>query len=194
MQDMPMMPHFGGGRRRERGREEGKPPRRERSLAEISVTVWLTPENASFQVKNGLLYMQLEGEEQRVTLCRQFPMDMLWEFISVMNEEEQELGIIRSLEVFGEDTRQLLTSELEKRYYVQRIKRILSVKEQFGFSYWRVQTEEGEIRFTLRDTFRSISSVNKSRVFFSDVQGNRFEVERIEDLDPKSRRKLELYL
>ena len=194
MREMPMIPHSGGGRRGGRGSGEGRPPRRERSLAEISVTVWLTPENASFQLKNGLLYMQLDGKEQRVALCRQFPMDMLWEFISVLNEEEQELGIIRALSSFEEDTRGLLESELEKRYYIQRIKRILSVKEQFGFSYWRVQTEEGEVRFTLRDTFRSISSVNKSRVFFSDVQGNRFEVERIEDLDPKSRRKLELYL
>jgi len=172
---------------------EGGAPRRERSLEEISATLWLTPENASFSFQKGLLYATVNEKTQRVTLCRQFPMDMLWEFISVMDDEEHELGIIRSIDLFGE-AGALLREELERRYYVRRIQSILAVKEQFGFSHWRVMTNEGEVRFTLKDTFQSISTVNGSRVQFTDMQGNRFEVESLEELDVKSRRRLELYL
>ena len=185
-------PHFGssfdGGERRRR------PQREERSLAEISVTVWLTPENAEFSLKNGLLYLTLNGERHRVTLFRQFPFDLLWEYISVLDEEERELGIVRELSAFPEDVRTLLEGELKKRYYTVTVTQILSVKESFGFSFWRVMTTEGEWKFTLRDTMKSISSVNGSRVFFSDVNGNRFEIPDMSALDAKSRKSLELYV
>ena len=133
-------------------------------------------------------------KEQRVTLRRQFPMDMLWEYVSVMDEEEHEVGILRELTSFAEETQALLRAELEKRYYTQRITAILSAKERYGFSYWRVRTDDGELRFTLRDTMRSISTTDGIRVFFSDIQGNRFEVEDVRKLDAASRRKLELYV
>ena len=163
-------------------------------MAEISVTVWLTPETASFSLRNGLLYLTLNGEERRVTLFRQFPFDLLWEYISVLDEDEHELGIIRSLELFEGDTKALLERELQKRYYTVTVTKILSVKERYGFSYWRVQTVEGETKFTLRDTLKSIHSVNGSRVIFTDVNGNRFDIPDLSALDAKSRRSLELYL
>ena len=177
-----------------RGGKEGGPRRRERTLAEISVTVWLTPENASFQMKNGLLYATVDEKEQRVTLCRQFPMDMPWEYVSVLNEEEHEIGIVRSLSLFADGAEELLRAELERRYYARRIRAIHSVKERYGFSYWRVTSDEGELRFTLQDTFRSITTVNGNRVFFTDIHGNRYEVEDLQSMDAKSRRKLELYV
>ena len=185
-------PHFAPPFDRGEGRR--RPPRAERSLAEISVTVWLTPENAEFSLENGLLYLTLNGERHRVTLFRQFPFDLLWEYISVLDEDERELGIVRDIAVFAEDTRALLERELKKRYYTVTVTKILSVKERFGFSYWRVTTTEGEWKFTLRDTMKSISSVNGRRVFFTDVNGNRFEIPDMSALDPKSRKSLELYV
>ena len=47
---------------------------------------------------------------------------------------------------------------------------------------------------TLKDTSKSISTVNQVRIFFTDVNGNRYEIEDIQALDPKSRRCLELYI
>lgn len=168
--------------------------RKVRTLAEISVTVWLTPENASFSMKNGFLYMTLDGVEQRVALCREFPFELLWEFISVLDEEQNELGIIRNIELFEGETREMLVTELRRRYYSPEIKRILSMKERYGFSYWKVETEEGEVSFTLHDTFRSIIRVGEHRAILFDVNGNRFEIPDVRALDRKSLKKVELYL
>lgn len=176
------------------GQGHGMHGGRERTLAEISVTVWLTPENASFSQKNGLLYLTVQEKEQRVTLCRQFPFDMSFEYISVLDEDSCELGIIRNTEIFEGNGRDLIEDELKKRYYAPTVLRVLSVKERFGFSYWQVETPEGKVKFTLRDTFRSIFSVNGKRVIFTDVDGNRFEIPDADVLDAKSRRRLELYL
>ncbi len=176
------------------GAGERHAPKKERTLAEISVTVWLTPENASFACKNGFLYIQYGETEQRAFLCRQFPFDKLWEFISVMDEDQCEIGIIRDVAVFDEDEKALLCEELKRRYYAPIIQSIVSMKERYGFSYWRVKTEEGEVRFTLHDTFRSIIRAGERRVIILDVDGNRFEIPDVEALDKKSYKKIEMYL
>ena len=183
--------HFPPRHERGSGHRNRRP---ERSLAEISVTVWLSPENASFTTRNGLLYATVNGEEKRVTLFRQFPFDLLWEYISVLDEETNEVGIIRNISFFDEETRALLEKELKKRYYTVIVTALLSVKERFGSSYWQVRTDDGVVKFTLRDTMRSISSVNGTRVFFTDVDGNRYEIPDLSVLDAKSRKSLELYI
>lgn len=172
--------------------EERKRPKR--TLADLAVTVWLTPENASFFVKNNFLYLRQGEEEQRVFLCRQFPFELQWEFISVMNAEEQEIGIIRNVELFDEENCALLKEELRRRYYSPVIDKIYSLKERYGFSYWKVHTTEGDMSFTLRDTFRSIIHAGGDRVVIMDVNGNRFEIPDVKSIDKKSYKKIELYL
>ncbi|MBE6552851.1 MAG: DUF1854 domain-containing protein [Ruminococcaceae bacterium] len=173
------------------GRHEKK---QERTLAEISVTNWLTPENASFFMKNGFLYIKHDAKEQRAFLCRQFPFELLWEFISVLDDSQQEIGIIRRLDDFTDEARDMIANELKRRYYAPVIKSILQVKERYGFSYWKVKTEEGDVSFTLHDTFRSIIRSGDRRLILLDVDGNRFEIPDAEALDRKSYKKIELYL
>lgn len=165
-----------------------------RTLAELSVTVWLTPQNARFFIQNNFLYVEHEGVAQRAFLCRQFPFELQWEFISVMNEDSEEIGIIRDVFAFEGDAGALLKNELEKRYYTPVIERIYSVKERYGFSYWKVHTGEGEVQFTLRDTYRSIIHAGGNRILLLDVNGNRFEIPDTSALDRKSYKKIELYL
>jgi hypothetical protein len=165
-----------------------------RTLAEISVTVWLTPTNASFYLKNDFLHIKTEGYEGRAFLCRQFPFELEWEFISVMNEDKEEVGIIRSLSLFEGEMGEMLTEELKRRYYAPVIDRIYSIKERYGFSYWKVHTADGNVSFTLHDTYRSIIHASDDRVLLLDVDGNRFVIPSVEQLDRKSYKKIELYL
>ena len=188
MNHHPPMPPRG-----ERGEGRGK-AHKERTLEQISVTVWLTPDNASFSMKNGFLYITCNGIEQRAFLCRQFPFELLWEFISVLDEEQCEIGIIRNISLFADEAHKLLTDELNRRYYSPVIRKIHSMKERYGFSYWKVQTDEGEVSFTLHDTYRSIIRAGGGRVILLDVDGNRFEIPDVEALDRRSYKKIELYL
>ena len=179
--------------------EGDRPPRKggaghERTLAEISVTVWLTPENAVFFSKNGFLYIRYQEKEQRVRLCRQFPFERLWEYISVLDEEQCEIGIVRDIALFEGAGKELLQTELEHRYYSPVILSIKSVKERYGFSYWKVTTADGEVSFTLHDTYRSIVRAGERRIILLDVDGNRFQIPDVEALDRKSYKKIDLYL
>lgn len=165
-----------------------------KTLAEISVTNWLTCENASFHFENGFLYLRQADRNLRVTLCRAFPFELKWELISVMDEEENEVGLIRKIEDFEGESKENLLIELKRRYYTSKITRILHMKERYGFSFWKVQTEEGEVNFVLRDTYKSILRVGENSVLMLDVDGNRFEIPDWNRLDRKSCKKLELYL
>ena len=174
--------------------EENGAEKKTRTLAELSVTVWLTPENASFSFQNNFLYIKYGEIETRAFLCRQFPFELQWEFLSVMNEDSEEIGIIRDVSLFEGEVGAMLKNELERRYYAPVIKQILNVKERYGFSYWKVHTGEGEVNFTLRDTYRSIIHAGGNRILLLDVNGNRFEIPDTSLLDRKSYKKIELYL
>ncbi|MCI8388003.1 MAG: DUF1854 domain-containing protein [Clostridiales bacterium] len=151
-----------------------------------------TPENKN--LPDG----KVEKILDRIFLSRAFPFDMPYEYISVLDKDKKEVGFIRSLDDFDEPEKQLLMQELKTKYYTPVIKRILSVKERYGFSYWKTECEFGEKSFTLQDTFRSIIKSQRpdggERIFILDVDGNRYEIPSIEDLDRQSYKKIELYL
>jgi hypothetical protein len=138
------------------------------------------------------------GEEKvydRVFLHTAFPFELLWEYISVLDTDQIEAGIIFDLESFDEDTKTLLKNELERKYYEPRIKTIVSLKERYGFSYWEVVCTDGRsVKFTMQDTFKNIIRVGEDRAILLDVDGNRFVIESIMELDKKSHKKIELYM
>ena len=140
----------------------------------------------------------IEKVAERIFLSRAFPFDMPYEYISVLDKDKKEIGFIRSLDDFDEPAKTQLIRELETKYYTPVIKKILSVKERYGFSYWKTECEFGEKSFTLQDTFRSIIKSPRDdgteRIFILDVDGNRYEIPDVEALDRKSYKKIELYL
>ena len=159
-------------------------------------SVQITKENAKFLMKNGFLYMccPKEAEPVRVLLHRDFPFEFPFAYISVMNTDSMELAFIKDISLFDGEEKEMLVRELERKYYSPKILKIHSVKERFGFSYWDVETQAGRVTFTLQDTFKSISHAGDNKLFFFDVDGNRFVIEDVEKLDRKSHKKIELYL
>lgn len=138
-----------------------------------------------------------EREEKtwdRVFLHRMFPFDDPLKYISVLDKDQNEIGIIGDIRNMAPEMRKLLEDELERKYYAPKIKAIKQVKERYGFSYWKVETDIGPIQFTLQDTYRSILRVTSTRIFIVDMNGNRYEVPDLMALDRKSYRMIELYL
>ncbi len=174
------------------------------SLENVAKIHYLTPDNAVFGVKNEFLTLRTditdeEGKTEpkdfdRVYLHRAFPFDDPFSYISVLDKEMKEIGFIKEIDLFPEETASLLKNELNRKYYSPKITRINNIKERFGFSYWKVETDAGEMSFTLQDTYRSILKVGGGRVFVIDMDGNRYEIPDVEQLDFASYRKLELYL
>lgn len=156
--------------------------------------------NTQFFMKNGFLSMTVTGDEgeqtyDRIFLHRAFPHELLWQYISVLGENSKEIGLIYDINDFGEETARLLQTELERKYYSPTVVTINSLKERYGFSYWKVTLSDGRsLDFTMQDTFRNIVRTGEDGAILLDVDGNRFVIESIAALDRKSYRRIELYL
>ena len=171
------------------------------SIKNVITINYLTPDNAEFYQCGDFIALKLknpEGETEdkgRVFLHRLFPYTELWTNVSVMNEAQEEIGIIADVTLFGNsEAYELIRRELEIKYFVPKINAILLLQEKFGFSNWKVVTDVGEVSFTVRDTYRSIIRIGESRMYILDNDGNRYEIEDFNKLDRKSYKKIELYI
>ena len=133
-------------------------------------------------------------EYDRVFLHRCFPNELTEEYISVLDRDNNEIGVIRNITDFPEDAQELLRKELVRKYHVTPIKAIRSVNEKYGYSYWKVKDGAGDREFTVRDTYRSITKISEDRISVTDVDGNRFEIPSLKALDPGSRKKIDMFL
>lgn len=158
---------------------------------------YITPENCKFKLTdNGFILAQVgsSNEWKRVFLSRIFPHDLPNDFISVSDEEQNEIGIIRSLDIYDEESREFMKKELERKYFSAKILKILNVEERFGNSTWTVETPQGMRIMTLKDTFKSIIRVSDDRAIVIDEDANRYEIESLASLDKASFRRIELFL
>jgi hypothetical protein len=136
-----------------------------------------------------------QGEEYaRVAVYRSFPLTRPEEFISVRDPQGKEIGIIEDLRSLPQEMQQLVREELERRYFTPSILRVLSVKDEFGYSYWEVETDRGARRFTMRNSHENVLTVGERELILIDVDGNRFAVPDIRSLPAAAYRQIESML
>ena len=116
------------------------------------------------------------------------------EYISVLNRDGREYGLILKISDLCEDAQNIIRNELDRKYLCPTIEKITSFKEKLEFGSWTVETDRGEMTFSTRDTYRSIARVGNGTLIITDVDGNRYRIDDIETLDRKSYKKIELYL
>lgn len=106
---------------------------------------------------------------------------------------EEELGILARLSDLSPESQDLLAAEVEKAYFVPRIRRILSITEAFGVRTWEVVTERGLRTFDITES-NQVRLLEPARLVIKDVDGNRYQIEDFRLLDGKSRQWLDLQL
>ncbi len=158
--------------------------------------IYITPENSNFyRCSGGFLGLKFNGEDlKRVSLSKAFPFSHSSCYISVKGKDNKEIGLIQDISAFSLETLSLFTEELERRYLLPLISRINSVKEEFGYAYWDVETDIGAKRFIIRKDNNSFIPLSENRVLVVDVDGNRFEIPDYTKLDSKSYRIIELMI
>ncbi|MBR4933290.1 MAG: DUF1854 domain-containing protein, partial [Clostridia bacterium] len=79
-------------------------------------------------------------------------------------------------------------------YYVCDLLSLISVKDRFGFSYWKAKSADADISFTIKDVHSSVRLDGHGNIMISDIDGNRYTLPPVEKLDAKSKKLIELYL
>ena len=179
-------------------------------LAEVT---YLTKENTRFYLTpNGFPAMEavlpprgddLEAEVSkipvkqdfgRVFFHRCFPFETPDEYISVLDKDGREYGMILRLSDLPISAQEIIRGELYRKYFCPVIEKITALKDKLGYSYWTVETDCGEMSFSTHDTYRNIARVGNGMLIVTDVDGNRYRINDVSKLDRKSFKKIELYL
>jgi len=157
-------------------------------------------EKAEFYVTpGGFTGLKYGGEDyKRVTFRRALPLGQPMDYISVADQENKEIGMIRSVSELGGEQRSIVTAELENRYYCPSVYEVKSVKDKLGYVYLELSVGKEDRRYdktcTVKDVSKNIRMLSDDRLIIFDVDGNRYIINSLAKLDKKSLNKLGPYM
>lgn len=169
-------------------------------------TIYLDPKKIRFGHEGeNLIFIDGDGTYYpRVTLRRSFPLSAENTFILVRTpdvEDEHghkagsELGVIADMNELSEENRHEMLRELSLFYFVPKIQRIHTIREEFGFLYWSVETDRGKKDFIMRDSITGqVRQVSPGRWLIIDINQTRYEVHNFAALDSLSQELLQKHL
>jgi uncharacterized protein DUF1854 len=149
---------------------------------------YLDPRKLRF-FRHGAALRLTVGEERsylKVTVVRAFPLSHPQRYLSVRAGDNKEVGVLVDGAELDEENRRLVAEELERRYVVPVIRRIVRIKERFGTVDWEVETNRGLCRFTTRNMREKVVQPSPGRYLLTDVDDNRYDVPDLAALDPAS--------
>ena len=123
----------------------------------------------------------------RVEAMCAFPLSHPREYIVLRDGSEKEIGVVRNLEELPEASAVLVREQLHRRYFLPRITQIYSITERFGSSVWELETDRGRCSVTTKQMNEAVAEIESGRYIITDVEGNRYEVQSLNDLDRDSR-------
>lgn len=159
---------------------------------------YITSENAVFtRTKGGFLALQM-GEKQydRVGVYLTFPLTNPEEFISIREADEKakEIGLIGKLTDLKKEEQEMIREQIRLRYFLPVIRKVLDVKDEYGYAYWHVQTDFGVCRFTTHMGGDAVVNLGEARYQITDIDGNRYELPDLYALSVLERKKLDLFI
>ena len=159
---------------------------------------FLTSENAAFRrTEGGFLALKFEEKDyERVGVYLTFPLTNPDEFISIREADEKakEIGIIRSIQDLGREEQEMIREQVRLRYFMPIIRKVLDVKDEYGYAYWQVTTDFGSCRFTTHMGGDAVVNLGEARYQVTDIDGNRYEIPDLYSLSVMERKKLDLFI
>ena len=106
----------------------------------------------------------------------------------------EEVGFIRNLGEVRRGDRRKLREALGRGYFIPSITRINELRYRFHVLYFDVETDRGPTKFELRDRTENLTVLGSGKLVAEDVDGNRYVVDDINALDPRSRALLDPHI
>lgn len=157
---------------------------------------FLSPEECRFfRNKNGFLTLSLNGKDKgRVKLSRSYPFSKPTEYICISDLEDNEIGILRDINLLDEESAKTAENELNTRYFCPSITEIKAIKEKMGHFYFETKIGDKAKNFTVKNITSNIRFIDDDTLLIFDMDGNRFIMPEFSKTDTKSKRLLEPYL
>jgi hypothetical protein len=188
--------------------EDGKPPVPAEGEEDGPATArqpegieWLDPSDHRF-VSGAHDRIELWSRDRRLAagifVVRTFPATHPEAYLSVRgwNEsgDEIELGMIRSLDDWGDDSRKVVLAALARRSLVRSINRVHQVTLAQGYLDFDVDTDVGRRQFTTRWTQGQVLDFGVDGKMLIDTEENRYIIPRVAALPKPDRERFLQYV
>ena len=122
---------------------------------------------------------------------RLFPHTNTLQYVTLLNNKEKEVALIKELKDLDKDSRKALEDCFTEYYMIPKISRVLHVEDKFGALKMTVMTDRGEISFRIRNRHSDIKMLHRNgRVLIRDSDDNRYVIDDYRQLDAHSRAQL----
>ena len=162
---------------------------------------YLDPEEVRvWRGEDGRVYCTIADELTVLTpmFIRSHPLSDVERYLSIRGVEPKErsvamgkeFGLLRDWHRLDPESHAIVEAELERRYLHPKVLAILSVREYSGAQVCEFDTDRGLREVTLRDVRDNVVYLGGSRVLITDAEGNRYDIEDADQLDPESQSRL----
>jgi ABC-type multidrug transport system ATPase subunit len=143
--------------------------------------------------RRGELQLVAAGETLRVHPVRCFPLTDPAVWISLVDERGREVTTVPELGSLPREQRSMIEAALDEREFVPAVTAIERIVVTPAHAQWHIATDRGRTCFALghEDHVRALT---KDRFVISDVNGMRYVVKDVNQLDARSRKLLARYL
>ncbi len=158
----------------------------------------MNKDNAVFSAtEGGYIALDFDGKHyDRVLVFRSFPFSDAELFLSVREStgRNAEIGIIKNINDMDEKAKEIILHDLKLRYFVPKIKNIRSVRIDHGYATFIVVTDYGNMKFIVRSSGDAVTRLSDKRIVFTDIDGNRYEIEDLDKLSAIEPRRIDVFL
>jgi hypothetical protein len=138
-------------------------------------------------------HVEIDGDRcvMNAQFKRAFPLSNPDTFISIQDQAEHEVAILESLDGLDKAQKDIILDELDRRYFTPAVDRIDDLKQDAGMWKFTVQTQRGPTEFYVRNWRDSAHEATPGRWQINSVDGLRFEIRQVHELDERSQTLLE---
>lgn len=129
--------------------------------------------------ENKDLFYLINNDWVRIQLKSCFPYESKFKFLSLLDQDGKELGLIEDLENLEIKQKKLIFDYLEFKSFEFKIKGIYKVEEDFGIRTFEVKTQAGDKKFqTGLDDWPE--KLEDESYLIKDLFGDLFRIESLE--------------
>ena len=171
------------------------------SIKNIDIGMLDLNEAEFYVAESGFTGLKYKDEDHKhITLKRALPIGMPMEYISVADNENKEIGILKSVDDLSENQYVIVLNELNSRYYCPEVLDIKSVKDKLGYVYMELVisvsgSDETHVKnCAVKDVNKNIRMLSDNSLIIYDVDGNRYMIKDLVALGKNGIKKLGPYL
>ena len=150
----------------------------------------MTPDTLNlFYHPKDRLRLTVEGDRSYPTVKPAWaaPLSHPNKFLALLDGKGNEIVTLADPTTMPPASWEAAKQELERRYLTATVRRIRHAKQEFGATYWSVDTDRGHREFVTQNLQENALWLSDTHLLLLDVDGNRFELPDVSALDAASR-------